>query len=289
MKMTVTLKTKFSLLLAVTLWASAFAGIRAGLVGYTPGALGLFRFLIGSVCMLILYMNQPHSIPIPWRDKCLLLLIGVIGLGCYTLTLNYGELAVPSGIASFIISLSPLITVFTAVIFLRESISLNVIIGMLISIAGVALIMLSKIHQFQFQVGCYFVLIAMFTGGIYSVMQKPFLKKYHAIQVTAYVIWGATLSLMVYAPQLWKNIQTASIPATSAVAYLGIFPSTFGYLAWSYGLKDIPVSQAVNYLYFTPIIATLIGWIWLGEVPGGLSLMGGLIALCGVWVVNRSK
>jgi len=117
-------------------------------------------------------------------------------------------------------------------------------------------------------------------------MQKPFLKKYHAIQVTSYIIWGATLSLVVYAPQLLKDVKTASAGATGAVIYLGVFPATLGYLAWSYGLKDISVSQAANYLYLIPIIATFLGWVWLGEIPSGLSLIGGLIALLGVWIVG---
>jgi drug/metabolite transporter (DMT)-like permease len=84
-----------------------------------------------------------------------------------------------------------------------------------------------------------------------------------------------------------KDIQTASLHATLAVVYLGIFPAAVGYMAWSYGLKEMPASQAVNYLYFMPIIATLTGWIWLGEKISVLSLLGGLVALAGVWIVSH--
>src|SRR6185437_527598 len=107
---------------------------------------------------------------------------GVIGLGCYTITLNYGELVLPSGIARFIISLSPVITVISALLFLGENMTRNRIVGTLVSMSGVVLIIVRKIKQLEFQVGCYFVLIAMFTSTIYSIMQKPILKKYHAIQ-----------------------------------------------------------------------------------------------------------
>jgi drug/metabolite transporter (DMT)-like permease len=203
--------------------------------------------------------------------------------------LNYGEIAVPAGITSFLISLSPLITLLFAVIFLREEVGAKMIMGMLISMFGIVLIMLSKTNSFNFHIGVLYVLIATFISGIYSVLQKPFLRKYHAIEVTAYIIWGATLFLLIYSPEMLTHLKSASWHATGAVIYLGIFPAAIGYVAWSYGLKEMPASQAANYLYLMPIIATLLGWIWLNEIPGILSLVGGLFALLGVWMVNYTK
>ncbi|HSW69474.1 MAG TPA: DMT family transporter [Gammaproteobacteria bacterium] len=289
MKEKISIKTKLILLTGVILWASAFAGIRAGLEGYTPGALALLRFLIASVCMLIMHSFISKKIPITWRDRGILLLIGLLGLGVYNIALNHGELEVSSGIASFIVSLSPLVSLIFALIFLHESITPGMVVGMLISVLGVGLIMLGKTNHFSLQSGFFDVVIAMIVGGFFSVMQKPFLRKYHAIEVTAYIIWGATIFLAVYTPQLLNNIHTASLHATAAVVYLGIFPAAAGYIAWSYALKEMPVAQAVNYLYFLPIIATIIGWLWLGEIPPWISLLGGLVALLGVWIVGRSK
>lgn len=285
----VALKTKIILLTGVTLWASAFAGIRAGLEGYTPGSLALLRFLIASVCMAILYSRIPKIIPMTWRDRILLLLNGMFGLGFYNIALNYGELEVPSGIASFIISLSPLITLIFALFFLGETITVNMFYGMLVSVFGAGIIMFGKTHHFAMQIALFYVFIATVIGGVYSVLQKPFLKKYHAIAVTSYIIWGAALLLLIYTPELLTHIRTASFHATCSVIYLGIFPATGGYIAWSYALKEMPASQASNYLYLMPIIATVIGWAWLGEVPTVLSLLGGLVALLGVWIVSRGR
>lgn len=282
----VALKTKLILILGVTLWASAFAGIRAGLEGYTPGALALLRFSIASICMAILYSRIPKKIPMTWRDRILLLLNGMFGLGFYNIALNYGELEVPSGIASFIISLSPLVTVILALFFLGETITIQMVFGMLVSIFGAAIIMFGKTHHFAMQVALFYVFIAMVIGGVYSVLQKPFLRKYHAIAVTSYIIWGAALLLLIFTPQLLSNIRTASLHATCSIIYLGIFPATGGYIAWSYALKEMPASQASNYLYLMPMIATLIGWAWLGEIPTVLSLTGGMVALLGVWIVS---
>lgn len=282
-----TAKTKLSLTIAVILWASAFVGIRGGLVDYTPGALALLRFIVASSCMLGISFLLPKNLTVHWRDRLYLLFIGIFGLGVYNVFLNEGEIQVTSGIASFIISQSPIVTLILAILFLGEQLSFRLLIGMVISIIGVGLISFGETNQFVLNDGVFYVLLSTLIGGIYSVAQKPFLKKYHAIQVTAWIIWGATLFLLFWLPDLIREIQGASIGATAWGVYLGVFPAALGYIAWSYGLKDIPASRAANTLYFLPVIATGLGWVILGEVPAKLSLCGGLIALFGVWVVNR--
>ena len=283
---TLSFKTRFALATAIILWASAFVGIRIGLHGYSPGALALLRFLIASVCMVFVSWPVPQLVKVKRLDLFLLILVGAIGLGCYHVALNYGELTVPSGIASFIISQSPLLTMVLAVIFLHEKFNAFALLGVIVSILGVGLIALGESHDIQFQIGMLYVLVAAFMGGFYSVMQKPFLKKYHAVHVTAYIIWGATLSLCIYFPSLFREIQQAPLSATLAVIYLGIFPAAVAYVAWSYALASVTASKVSSFLYFMPIIATLLGWVCLGEVPAFLSLVGGLVALLGVWIAN---
>src|SRR3990167_5625961 len=126
----ISFKTKVALFLTVLFWASAFVGIKAGLQSYSPGGLALLRFLAASLCMFFIYIRQPIRQTIPLRDVLQILFCGIIGVGFYHIGLNYGEMAVSSGIASFIISLSPLITIILAVIFLNEKINFFGILGM---------------------------------------------------------------------------------------------------------------------------------------------------------------
>lgn len=279
---------KLALATAIFLWASAFVGIRAGLVDYSPEGLALLRYLIASLFMGIVYFRMPNRSPMPYFDIIALLLIGVVGIGLYNITLNYGELTVASGVASFIVSLSPIITALFATLFLGERITPLRMLGFFVSMAGVGLIVMGGKGGFKWEMGILYILIATVSGAFYSVLQKPLLKKYNAIQASTYVIWGGTLSLLFFAPDMQKDWQAASWATTGVVVYLGIFPAAVGYIAWTYALARIPAARAVSFLYFMPFVATLLGWLCLGEIPTLLSITGGMLAILGVWLVNQS-
>lgn len=284
-----TLKTKLALLTTVILWASAFVAIRAGLQGYSPGGLALLRFLIASIIIYFMfYWSRKERLPIQSRDLYRVLFAGAIGIGCYHIALNYGEISVPSGMASFIVSQTPVVTTLLAVFFLHERIHRYGLVGMLLSGIGVAMIALSHHAEFGFYLSVLYVLFACFAGGLYIILQKPLLQKYKAIHLTAYAMWGGTIVLSVFLPDLIHDLQHTSLKATATVIYLAVFPGVIGYSTWGYALSKIPASRAASFLYSMPIFATLIGWVWLGEVPALMAFVGGLVALLGVWIVNRS-
>lgn len=281
-------KTQIALAVAIFLWASAFVGIRICLNGYSPEGLALLRYMIASLCMGIMYFRLSERSSMNFRDRGALMMVGAVGIGIYNITLNHGELFVSSGMACFITSQSPIITTIIAIIFLGERLTYSRVIGFMISILGMALITLGEVGELKWNVSISYVLFATLAGSCYSIFQKPFLKKYHAIEATTYVIWGGTLFLLINIPHLQQDLLTASLKATLTVIYLGIFPAAVGYIAWSYVLAEIPVARAVSFLYFMPFLATILGWICLGEVPVLLSIIGGILAIIGVWLVNQS-
>ena len=172
-------KTKIAIIIVIFLWASAFVGIRAGLRVYSPEGLALLRYLVASACMAVIYYCLPQKSLLHVRDVLALLGIGAVGIGIYNLTLNYGELSISSGMTSFITSQSPIITTIIAVLFLGEQLNTMRCLGFLVSVFGVALIAMGEIGGFKWDMGITYVLLATLAAGCYSVLQKPFLKKYH--------------------------------------------------------------------------------------------------------------
>lgn len=284
-------KIKVAIALASTLffWASSFVAIRAGLRGYDPGSLALLRYIVASICMVFLYVFVKHKQKPSLKEIPAIFIIGVIGFGIYNIALNRGEISVSAGISSFIVSQIPICVIIFAFFILRERIKWNAWLGTAISVLGIGMIAWSEAHEMHFDVGIIFLLIATITGALYAVLHKPFLRKYTPIEFIAYAIWSGTLILFIYIPHLIQEIPEAPMSATWAAIYLGIFPGVVGYVGWSYVLVRMPASRASSFIYTMPIIATIMGWLVLGEIPAILSVIGGLIALGGAIIANLRK
>lgn len=281
------LKVHCALAFTLLFWASAFVGIRIGLTAYSPGSLALLRFLVASLCMAIIYLRLPAKKKISWAERLQLLLIGVAGIGVYNICLNYGELSVSAGVASFVIGLIPVVTIILSVLFLGERPNPAVWLSIMISFIGLLFMILGESGSTSQSSGVLIILIASFMGGFYTVTQKRYLRHYHPVAVTAWVIWGGTLTLLIFSPVLWQEIKIANQSATFAAVYMGIFPAAFAYVAWCYVLNHWSASKASMYLYTLPILSTLLGFFLLHEQPSVLSLTGGVIALVGALLASR--
>ncbi|MBD0346135.1 MAG: DMT family transporter, partial [Coleofasciculus sp. Co-bin14] len=193
---------------------------------------------------------------------------------------------VTAGAASLLVNTAPIFTAVLAIAFLGERLSLNRWVGIAISFTGVVLITGGEAKGLTVDWGASLILLSAVCISGYMILQKSFLRKYSALQLTTYIIWAGTIFLLPFLPSLIKTLPTAPISATIAVVYLGVFPSAIAYATWAYVLAQIPASRAATMLYLVPVLAILVAWVWLSEVPTVLSLIGGGIVLSGVVLVN---
>jgi drug/metabolite transporter (DMT)-like permease len=281
--------------ITLVLWASAFAGIKAGMRltpagvpgpdGYGPGEVALLRFGVASLVLAVYATFTRMRLPAR-KDLPRVMAAGILGITIYHVALNFGEVRVSAGAASLLIAAGPIFTAMLSVIFLRERLTVIGWIGIAVAFAGVAVISLGESGGVKFEPASLLVLLSAVVTAAYFIISKPLLKSYSALEYTAYAIWAGTVPMLVFAPGLIRQMPHAAPSATWAVVYLGVFPAALAYVLWSYALARMPASLLSTFLYLTPVLAMGIAWAWIGEVPALLTVIGGLVAIGGVVIVQ---
>lgn len=271
--------------LTVSVWASAFAGIRAGLEAYGPGQVALLRLLVASAALAfhaaVTRMKMPEA-----RDLPVIALGGFLAFALYHVALNYGEITVSSGPAALLVNTAPIFTALLATAFLGERLRAVGWLGMVISFVGAALIGLGEGGGFSVAPGTFAILLSAVAVSVYIVVQKRYLAKYGPLAFTTYAVWAGTFFTLVFLPGLPGAVLAAPPAATLAVVYLGLFPTALAYVTYAYALSRLSASRGASFLYLVSPLAFVIAWLWLGEVPTVLSLVGGVVVLAGVVIVN---
>ena len=272
----------------VVAWASAFPAIRAALRDFTPIELGAMRFAVAAApAALSLLITRPAlpRLAQAWRFA----VGGIFFVAFYTVLINLGEVTVSAGAAAFIVNTAPIMAAVLALIFLRERFSLWGWVGTAVSFAGIGLIALGEGGGVELNRGTLMILGAAACAATATVVQKPLFAHHHALTVSAWNMVLGTLCLTPWLPGAFSQAASASSGGIVAVVYLGLVPGLLGYAAWSAVLSKLPASRAINFMYCVPPTATVMGLIFLGEVPTPLGLAGGVLALLGVVVVNLKR
>jgi drug/metabolite transporter (DMT)-like permease len=275
-------------LFTVTLWGSAFVGIRAAGAAFSPGSLALARLLVSCVILGAVALVRRDPLPRP-RDLGQIALYGVLWLAVYSTALNAAERIVDAGTAALLVNIGPIVVAILAGIFLGEGFPRLLFAGCAIAFAGGALIGLATAQgRAGAAIGIVLLGVAVLAYSTAIVVQKPVLARVAPFQVTFIGVIAATIVCLPFAPSLASELGKAGAGAIGWTVYLGAFPTAVGFATWGFALRRTNAGQLGTLTYLAPVVAVLLSWALLRETPPWLAIVGGVLALVGVYVARRS-
>lgn len=275
----------FYAMITIIFWSLAYVLTRLALQYFSPFSLGFLRYFIASctlvIVAVIIKMNLPHKKDLPY-----FMLAGALGFFFYMIAFNQGQKTVTASTGSIIISTVPVLTALIAQAVYRERMSWLQWLATAIEFAGVAV--LTLIEGFiSVNIGMLWLFLAALALSFYNLLQRKLTKKYTALQTSAFSIFFGTVLLAVFSPVSVKEASNAPAIQWLYVAILGIFSSAIAYVAWSGAFaRAKQVSQVSNYMFITPFLTGVLGFVLAGEVPEPSAIAGGGIILFGVFIFN---
>lgn len=279
-------------ILTCLIWSSAFPVTRIAGESMAPGAIALLRCISALFVLLLIWaLRRDRKLP-EKKDILYFIASGVTGFGLYLILFTAGLKTVTSAESSVIIALTPVIVAVLASVIFKESVSLTGWLAIAGSFAGVVILMLWG-SGLQIRPGMLFTLAASILFAIYNLISRKLSAKgYDSIDIVTFSMVSAVILLMYYLPETIESVHTASPAAILMTVFLGVFPSALAYVTWGKALSLAgKASEVTNYMFVTPLFATCLGIILLGEVPTAGTYLGGtlIIVMAFLFTVAEKK
>lgn len=271
------------LLIGAAMVASRFA-----LEQISPATLALLRYSVGALCLLppLLMIRR---VRFERRDLLPVALLGIAQFGILIALLNWGLRFMPSARAALIFATFPLLTMLLAAALRLERLTLAKTAGVLLSFAGVALVLGDK--ALGAEAGWWgeaAVFASALTGAICSVFYRPYVRRYPPLQVSWFAMVASVASLVPLAAgegflDHWPRFDGA---AWGAVLFVGL-ASAAAYFLWLYALAHTSPTRVTVFVSVSPPTAALLGWALLGEPLSPLFLAAVACLAGGLWLAQR--
>jgi len=266
-------------------WGCSFIFIELGLEFLTPFGVAFIRCALGAITLLIISRIRKIDLPTDrkvWQKLWVVaLLLNVIPGVLFAFAQQY----VTSVLASIINAGTPLMTlVFMLIVFREEKLKLEQIIGLLIGALGVLTVVgvwkelgdnqLVGVIALLIAVSCYGASYPYSTRNVIPLKLKP------EALATGQLIMAAVTLLPFF---LISGISNDFYRPQSVIAMLclGIFGSGFAYI-WNFAITAAAGSAiASTVTYLTPVVAVIVGFLYLGEVIVWNEIVGAIIVIMG--------
>lgn len=279
--------------LAALFWSGNFVLGRALGDSIPPIALSFWRWALAL--LIVLPFTLPRVLAqagLIRRHLGVLVLLGLLGVTNFNTFVYLGLQSTTATNAVLLQSATPVLIVALSFVLLREGVSFRQAAGILVSLAGVAAIVLqgdpARLTGLTLNRGDLWVLAAVLSWALYSVCLRWRPAQIEPlVLLTATIAVGVVLLLPLY---LWDLSRAGgfAVNATSlgAIGYVAVFPSVLAYIFWNRAVAELGANRTGQFMHLMPVFGTLLAMLLLGERMRGFHLAGiGLIA-AGIWLAT---
>lgn len=281
------------LTLVAAIWGGTFIAGRVASLSMGPTAAAMWRYVVASVVLLALVVVREGGLPrLSTRQWTGVMLLGASGVAAYNLFFMYGLERVPASRGSLIIALNPVAILLGGALFMREPVTGLKLAGILVALAGVALVLgqgnPAELFSGHVGIGEIALFGCVISWATYTLAGKRILDGLSPLVASTYASLVGTVMLTVAAgltgglrlpPMSWET--------TVALLFLGVFGTAVAFVWFYDGVRAIGPARTGIFINLVPVFAILLGALLLGERVEAAMLVGAAMVIGGVWLVNR--
>jgi drug/metabolite transporter (DMT)-like permease len=253
----------------------AFTGLR---VGTAATFLLLFAFARGGFAL-----NR--------RDVWRLLFLGVIGNGLYQLFFVHGVARTRAGNAALIVGAAPAFIALVARARGLERVKRMTLVGIGLSVVGVGLVIAggaTSSHGDTTLLGSILVFLGVLCWTVYTILLQPYTRRIDVIQLSAVTMVGGAVPLLIASMPALVATDWSSVGSGGwlALLYSSVISMGVAYIFWYRGLRVLGPTRTAVYSNLQPIVALVVAWAFLGEIPTIFQGVGAVTIIAGVFLTR---
>lgn len=285
-------------LLAVSvIWGGTFVAGRFLSADVPPLLSASIRFLLASLTLAgFLLFSRATLVRPSLRQFLHLILLGFFGIFLYNICFFYGLHYISASRASLIVALNPAAIALMSYVLLKEELPLGKILGILLCLAGAALVIVSRDASVleggtSAWMGDALLLGCVASWVVYSVFSRNLAQAIGPLHTVTYSIWLGSLMLgwatLVISPADLLALPSITLPQFLSLLYLGAIGSAVAYIWYYSGIQQIGATRSGAFIALNPLTAVCLGAVLLGESLTTLICIGGVLVVLGIFLCNR--